>query len=271
VEDGLGYLTIMADARSRSIDQLGKSQFFGTDVARGDMAAKVIHAANVSLIAYFTEYYFKNDLTRFVWASNDYAFRRRVEQAGKGSQGLSLPFFNLKLINITPGGDRPWANMSAQADGLPMYQLGKKIHLTPAEFTYDLTMYFSTELEAFYNMGALIWDAALETKIPSNIITTVTNADATTTDYTLENIGVMKMNNLSYNTEFQEKEWLEKNKIRAIPVNPTLQTWIYTPDIRTRPNMTSYGISKEIIFKLAANNDLSFVENIVLNYSYLGT
>jgi hypothetical protein len=260
----------MADERQRSLEQLGSSKFFGTDTILGDTAVQVIHAANISMINYFSQYYFKNDLTRFVWASNDYAFRRRVEQAGKGSQGLALPFFNIKLINVTPGGDRPWANMSAQADGLPMYDLGKKMHLTPAEFTYDLTMYFSTEIEAFYNMGTLILDAALETKIPSTIDVTVDNAPAPPSVYTLENIGVMKMGSLSYNTEFQEKDWLEKNKIRAIPVNPTLQTWIYSPTIRTRDHAASYGISKQVIFKMYENNDVDFVNGLVLDYMYLG-
>lgn len=259
----------MADARVRSLTPLGTSAVL--DLSQD---LKVLHFVNISVMSYLANTYFGGDLSRIVYASNAYAFRRRVEQAGKSTQGLALPFANLKITNVQPSTQRPWRNAKLAVEGLDDYNLFNKIRMVPITLTFDATLYLSTELEALFSMSQSIWDASLETKITSSVDITfqgipdpVTHIIPAPLVYSYDNIGIYHSDGLGYNQEFMEKDWLEKNKIRAIPINPTLETWLWKVPIGN-PSPT-LALSKDFIFKLYENNDKDFVDRLVEDYDYL--
>ena len=259
----------MADARSRTLTPLGTSA-----VLNLSQDLKVLHFVNISVMSYLADTYFGGDLSRIVYASNAYAFRRRIEQAGKATQGLALPFANLRIMNVQPSTQRPWRNARLASEGLDDYNLLNKIRMVPITISFDATLYFSTELEALFSMSEAIWDASLETKITSSVDISfqgepdpVTHAVPSPIVYSYDNIGIYHSDGLAYNSEFMEKDWLEKSKIRAIPINPTLETWLWKVPIGV-PSPT-LSLSKNFIFQLYENNDKDFVNGLVEDYDYL--
>ncbi len=252
----------MADSRTRSLTALGTSKVL-------DLSAdlQVFQAVNISLMSFFANMHLNGDLSRIVYASNAYAFRRRVEQNGKGTQGLNLPFMNLKLVNVEASSLRPWKNMSLEADGVEMYTIANKMRMTPVTLSYEGAFYFSTERETLFTMSNLIWERAMETKIPSGVdITYQPDPSIPAVTYTLDNIGILHMDQLAYNSEYDENAWLQKNKIRAIPVNPSVETWLFKPSV---PIGTKISMTKEFIMSLYQNNDLNFIDNLVGSIDYI--
>jgi hypothetical protein len=254
----------MADARTRSLSTLGTSQVL--DLSQD---IQVLHTINISMINYLATKFFGSDLTRIVYASNAYAFRRRVEQKGKETQGLALPFANIKLVNVQPSTQRPWKNMTLEAEGAPSYEIANKLRMTPVTMTYESTMFFSTELESLFSMSTALWDAAMETKILSSAdISYQPDVLEPAVIFSFDNIGVLHSDGLGYNQEFMESDWLQKNKIRAIPLNYTLETWLWKTPIGV-PSPT-IAVSKKIILEMYQNNDLNFVDNLVASVEYIG-
>lgn len=254
----------MADSRIRSTTPLGTSKVL--DLSQD---LQVLHAVNISLMSFFATDFFAGDLTRIVYASNSYAFRRRVETAGAGTQGLALPFMNLKLINVETATQRPWKNMALEADGMEMYEIANRMRMTPVTLSYEGTMFFSTEIETLFTMASIAWNKAMETKIPSGVsISYQPDATIPAVSWILDNIGILHLDSLGYNQEFMENEWLQKNKIRAIPVNPTVETWLFKTAV---PLNTKIAITKEFILKLYENSPMNFVDNLVYTLDYLDT
>lgn len=252
----------MADERTRSLTPLGTSSVL-------DLSAdlQVLHAVNVSVMNHFAAGFFNGDLTRIVYASNAYAFRRRVEQNGKTTQGLALPFMNLKLMNVETATQRPWKNMTLEAGGLEMYEIANKMRMTPVTLSYEGTMFFSTEIETLATMSSIVWERAMETKLRSGVdIAYQPSPAAPAVTYTLDSIGILRLDQLTYNQEYQEADWLQKNKIRAIPVNPSVETWLFKTKV---PVGTKIAITKEFIMGLYENNSLDFVNNLVGSIDYL--
>ena len=78
-----------------------------------------LYAINISLIEYFEDTLFGGETTRIVYASNEFALRKRAST--QPNNNLSLPFMNFRLA---PGGysdrDVPkrWYNRSADVEGI---------------------------------------------------------------------------------------------------------------------------------------------------------
>ena len=76
---------------------VGKSYFDNSNFLN------VYFSTIIALFNYFTENIFPNDPSRIIYASNDYAFRRRLELNSRDNvsefqiQSLNMPFMNFAI------------------------------------------------------------------------------------------------------------------------------------------------------------------------------
>jgi hypothetical protein len=227
----------MADQKVRIQTPLGK---FTDPTANGYL--NCIHANTVSLWSYFAKQLWGNDLSRVVYASDDFAFARRVElNAEAKTQGLNMPFQNFKLVNVTKGSQRPWFNHQLAVDGIPDYTINKKIRMIPMTLNFESTIYVSTEADSQWLQQKLLWENSLETKIRPEVDLTVNNATTM-----IDLIGVVTFDT-NYNPTYSERDWLERNKIRTIALdNLQVQSWVIHDSIRN----ATYALTKKIILQI---------------------
>lgn len=200
----------------------------------------VIHACNLTIIDHFADQLFGGDADRIIYSTSDYAFRRRIEmQSGEDryhSNNLNLPFMNFSVApnGIENGGDRRWWNHSLNYDGIYIPELGRKMRMNPIQIQYDSTLYVKEEIDAMFAFSNILWDDSNETILKPSL---------TIDGFDVENIGVLGYN-ISYNTQYNESDWLERNKIRALELDMSLQTWMI------QDKTEGFGISKKFILNL---------------------
>lgn len=202
----------------------------------------VIHACNITIIEHFSEVLFGGDESRVIYASSDYAFRRRVElQSGQNDtrltrNNLNLPFMNFAVQpgGIKNGGERAWWNHTLNHAGVAIPELEQKIRISPIEISYDSTLFVPQEIDSMFAFSEILWDDSNETILKPRL---------EIQDQEFVNIGILGYN-ISYNTSYKEDDWLQQNRIRALDLNMTLQTWMM------QTNTEGFGISKKFILDL---------------------
>jgi len=234
----------------RSFEMVGKSFFDTSDILN------VNHIMTLALWKYFANNYFKGDMQRLVYSSNDYAFRRRHETNPGDVQGLNFPFMNIKLRNISNNNDRNWKNRSLEASGVYQQALGAKIYLTPVRLEFDATMFLHKEADLHAASNKFLWDNAVETFIQAEVEAELNSRKAVFKlqaylDYEME-----------YDNQYNEKEWLEKNKIRTIAIQPSLNTFLVNTQIgsHTKPR---FAMTKKFILSLYENSNINFVDHLL--------
>ena len=205
----------------------------------------VIHASNLALWDHYAGMFFAGDIERIIYASSDYAFKKRAKfQSNKKPNNfgnLDFPFMNFKIQpnGIINGGERNWWNMALNTQGMFVEELQRKIRLQPIEIEYDSKLYVHAESDLQYAMTLLHWDDSNETLLTPTVMIETDSHE----QHTINNIGVLRYR-ASFNPDYNEKDWLEKNKIRVIEINMTLETFMILEDFR-------FGIPKTATLDLA--------------------
>ena len=176
-----------------------------------------------------------------VYSSSGYAFRRRLElQDTTNSQisrnNLNLPFMNFSINSngVKNGGERQWWNHTLNHAGVFVPEIQKKLRLNPIEIQYDSTLFVGEEIDSMFAFSEILWDDSNETILRPKL-----EIDG----LEFANIAVLGYN-VSYNTTYNESDWLEKNRIRALDINMNLQTFM------VQTSLEGFGISQKFIFDL---------------------
>lgn len=167
-------------------------------------------ATSIGIEYHFKDILFKGDINRILWASNEYCFKER-SRFYEGS--LNIPFMNYYLKDISPETDaRALWNHEVQVRGLRDFDsylslLGKPIRLVPVKLSFEANVFFSQPFDAMYAYQQLKDDSANE------------RIFYTSYDSVNDNV-LVSPNFLTYvpewNPEYNEKEWLEQNKIISV-------------------------------------------------------
>jgi len=181
---------------------------FGSDV-------NICYAANIALEKYIAKNFLNDDLTRVIYASTEFALRKR--SAAIKYSNLDLPFINYKVRPIDPysTGRPSWANNQLATEGVYEEALGKKVLAIPVTINYDSTFFIHRDDETHFLYNKLSWDTTLETKLILPI-----EIDGLAVPI----IGVIKYN-LDFDPDYIDKDWLEKNKIHTISLDMTIDTF----------------------------------------------
>jgi len=208
-----------------------------------------ILSTNISLYKYLADLFFEGDMGRVVWAGTDMMFRKRQEQLAlrkvdnlpKDTLGImDLPFCSFRITQdgIQPNSQRNWWNPALHVRGMWFEQLGKRLRLTPATINYEACFCCNHDSDLYWAQQEQIEDKNHETILESFV-----DAEAPDgTVHTLKNIVIYDANP-HVNSQFSEREWLEKNKIQTITLDISCQTWLILEDEHHR-----YSVTKKILF-----------------------
>lgn len=179
-----------------------------------------IYSLDIAVELYFASLFFNNDLTRIVYSSNEYCFRKRANQSDKSEtpvwNNVNLPFFNYYLTGTSDPTSRPWYSHYALINGIYIDELGFNIQINPVKFTYEATIWFSTDYDMKYALIPLYRDNNTESKI---------QFDVQVDNQTLSCLGINHYS-ITYNPAYKESDWLEKNKIRSISLDFNIDTFL---------------------------------------------
>ena len=204
-----------------------------------------IHSANIALWDHYASMFFDGDINRIIYCSSDHAFKKRAREQENNS--LNLPFMNFKIEpdGIVNGGERNWWNMASNTSGMYIDELKRKLRLQPIEIEYDSKLYIHAESDLQYAMSILHWDDSNETLLkPLLYIETEDHQQ-----HTIENIGVLRYR-ASFDADYNESDWLERNKIRVIDINMTLETFMVLENFR-------FGIPNKVILDMVISKDIT--------------
>jgi hypothetical protein len=190
----------------------------------------VVYATDIALENYFSSLLFSGDLTRVVYSSNDYAFRKRSDDK-KGN--LDLPFLNYKLNNFEPGERLRW-NLTAYQTGLYIPELTAKIQYAPITLSYQSSFWVHRWDDLIYAYDLLI--AEFDNKTLIEPVVQIGSEQ-------LKLSALVKFE-LEFNPTYTEQDWLDRNKISSISLDFTVD-----------------------IFRLRTNFDITLVEDVVFEFA----
>lgn len=185
--------------------------------------------AYITLEKWLAANIFRNDLSRVFMASNNYAFRRRFELTDMSkaydeieASALRFPFANYNILNQGWVKDeREAANTAAQLYA-GLYVGTTRLRSAAVTATIPVQLYFDREDDARLAYDKLFF-FSFNTHYYKNTVPYGTN--------TLEIPYSFNLENLNFNPEFNEKDWLQQNRIFVITIDFKISTYaIYPPE-----------------------------------------
>ena len=207
----------------------------------------VVYTVNDTILNYLATKYLKGDTTRVVWSSNAYALRARYEQLTKQNYSDSIttfnfncPFINFRLSDITIDTNRNWKNYVMSSQGVYVEELKRNLKLLPVKLSYESTFFTDNNLDNIYIANEIIADSTPETIIPY---------DLQILSQTMPQQGIFSYNH-SFASDYNEQEWLEKNKIYNQNLDFSIDVFL----IKDRSQIVS--LSKTIFLNFRVQNNL---------------
>ncbi|MDA3856626.1 MAG: hypothetical protein PF569_10310 [Candidatus Woesearchaeota archaeon] len=213
---------------------------FYYDEVNDNSYLNTFYASDIALETHFANMLFKGSLDRIVYASNDYAFRKRAGSVTSDYTNLEFPFmnyYNPQVVN--PDTDRFYWNHIANIEGIYSSELGRKIRVVPLRIEYESSIWFNSAFDLQYAMSRLNNNDSNET---------VVYATVTTTDGQDITIPMFLGYNFSDNV-YQEDDFLEQNRIYNQGIN-------FTVDLVMLYDDSPVSITDEIIFNFLSSKNL---------------
>ena len=170
------------------------------------------YACDIAVENHLANMLFNDDLTRIIYASNAYAFRERSDD---NTGVLEMPFLNYKLSNYEHG-PRIWWNIASYTQGVYISELEAKIQYSPVTLHYECSVWCNRDDELNYIASEINFDADNKTSI-----TPVVSIESN--DLNLN--ALLSYTNNTYDPEYNEVDFLTKNKIHSMSINFTLDTF----------------------------------------------
>lgn len=185
----------------------------------------IYYALQITFEKYICANIFRGDLTRILFASNDYAFRARYEQQDRstsydGASSLRLPFANYWYEGYFEPDDRTasrntWQSLVGIVDG--QYQIRSR----PVKAVLTSTFYFSADAEARVAYDNLKW-----LFVPRSVILA---SEVRFRNTVIPLPFVLDLENIQFNPSFNESQWLKNNRIIPFTANFSVRTYLLNP------------------------------------------
>lgn len=197
---------------------------------------------NMTLMSHYANMLFDGDQTRVIYASTEYALRKRAED----NPNLDLPFMNFRIDDIQNKTDRPWWNHGLHIHGLYVPELQRKLRMNPITITYDATVFYHKYKDTLVGHTELLWDDSNETNLKATI-----QIDGQDVHYP----GMLGYN-LNFQPSYNENDWLERNKISTISVNFEIETFLILDNVNiTIPDTVLFNFLVENQYDLTQIDD----------------
>jgi|GEM_PF-1567797 len=237
------------------------SFFYEEDFAQENTFFNSVYALDLAIENNFGSMLFYNDLSRIVYASNEYCFRRRTSMDSEGL--LDLPFINYYLKSMSPDTNRfLWKNsnnVQILLDNGYASQLGFGIKVIPIHLEYEATAWFTQDKDLQYATSKLMFQNTNET---------ILYGELQATNGTIVKNPAFLTYNFDFKPEYSENEWLESNNITSIGMDFSFDTFIIYPDTNIlttpQPPVGALSITEEVILNFfSAKGDLIKNSNLL--------
>lgn len=210
----------------------------------------VRHAINLSLISHFANMLFDGDTSRIVYSTNAYAFRDRSDY---NNGNLNLPFLNFKTTNYEAG-ERTWWHSRAYSLGRYIPELGEiNIQFAPITVSYEASFWCGRDDELSYAFSEIIWDADNKT-ILKPYVDIETDSGGETSFEQLAIPGLLNYEGLSFEPEYNEQDWLERNNIHSASLDFSIDSFA----LKTNTNVyVPIEVLLEFAYKFETEEDIS--------------
>lgn len=215
------------------------------------------YALYIALERWLSAVAFKNDLSRVFLASPDYAYRRRFELTDTTKDYSTIPVsaLNFPFANYWPLNDGWVPDDRIAANPAAMIETGisaqsRVLQAMMVTTDIDVLLHFDREDDARIAYEALLWQSYRE------------RYHKTTIAWRGETIEIplnIKVQNLQFNPDFTEKDWLNSNRIfvikagihlRSFSLKPPRQLDYDAPDGSLLPDDDRFYLTEEVILSL---------------------
>lgn len=208
-----------------------------------DKNTEFFYPLNISLINHFANLLYDGDVTRMVYATNDYSFRARSDKNKKDST-LDLPYMSFKRTNISLATD--WNRWSTQSviDGIYVPELGEKVRLIPIQIDFEGLIITASEKDNFMSFKRIMLD---------NAARTVFSYDYLINNCEINNHIEIFYDDPDYDPTWNENDWLVQNKMHSVGLNFNIRTFMTDID-RADGRGGNYSLTEKVIFDFTVNN-----------------
>lgn len=190
-----------------------------------------IDATVTALLDFIVDRYFMGDSSRAIISSTEMALRNRAK--GNAWSNANLPFFNLGVPSVNKDVARPWYVHRLAVEGVWVPELQRKVKMLPIKISFECNLFYHNMYDVQFAMFRAIQEEHFEDRL--SIPMKFENGQE------LNLIGILEYN-LDTNPQYTEKDFLERNKIRTITLDPTVDTYVIW-DVPVFP-------AKKILFSL---------------------
>lgn len=184
----------------------------------------------MALEKWISEYVFRNDLSRVFLASNEYAFRRRFELTDMSRNfkdidisSLKFPFANYWPLNTQWSFDERFAALNAQLIYKGIYENDTNIKAMPSTITIPAVFYFDREDDARLAYE-IIYFKSLNEHYHS--------IEVPYSNSTLQLPVNIKVQDIKFNPDFKENDWLKNNRIFTLYCSFFLRSYVISPPLQ---------------------------------------
>lgn len=235
--------------------------------------SNVYYAAQIVVERFMSHILTRGDLSRVVWASDAYAFRKRHELVSQEVKGpfngsydaskLDFPFVNYyyDLGTFWEPDDRPAAQQTSQikkgliSAGLPDY-----MRTLPVKTTFTATAMYQRDDDARLAHEILMWEY-----LPKGPIVFYTTIQWRQTPIAVP--VVITLDQPQFNPQFNETDWLKTHRIYPIKFSFTVRT--YTLDYPIQSLLEGSRLAPFRSGRAAdmlPEEDVVITEDVVLNF-----
>jgi hypothetical protein len=176
------------------------------------------YAFDIAFEKMLADLFFNGDLSRIIYSGNNYCFRKRSRNNQESS--LDLPFINYKLVS-TDKEPMIRSNYPASRRGIYIEELGTYVKYLPVTLSYEITFWSATDYDA--RVADALWSEL-------RVLVSKLQYGVEINQKFLPLIGIFKWGGIDFEPEYEEQDWLEKEKIHSVAVNLDIETFqIWTP------------------------------------------
>ena len=183
------------------------------------------YAIDLSLITHYSNMLFDGDTDRVIYSSNAYAFRKRSDN---NDGNWNLPFVNFKAVGLSEG-PRPWWNNKAYTRGVFIPELETKVIFAPISISYEASAWMTRDDELRYTMSEILFDYDNKTIIgddnPVVGAKPFITVDTGTIQQNVNLPALINYENLQFDPEYNEQDWLERNNIHSVSFDFSIDTF----------------------------------------------
>lgn len=224
------------------------SFYYGQQYVNPNSFFCVPYAFDIYIETFFSHLFYQDDMTRIVYAPDSMMFRER-DRKNEGS--LNMPYFTYYLNSIDSGtSNRMMFSQQANIQGIDLgltEETGVKIRTVPTTLKYNINFIMNQPKDKLYVTSLIQQIESNETEFFADLV-----IEGSTKVVRLPGFVYF---DIDTSPNFEEQEWLDKNKIIIVSANMDIETNLLFSETH------GFAITEETIFNFLVSKDLADIDD----------